>query len=450
MSSDGALVAELFAAYGTVLDPWQVDALDAGLGRDEAGDWVARTVGISTARQSGKTVVLVARALAGALLFGEKTVCIAAHEVRTSKVAFNQLAAIFENYADLSLRVKSIIRAIGREEIVLVDGTRILFTSRSRNTLRGYSIDSYLSDESQLVTPEQWESVLPALSARKNSSAWLFGTAPQQQGDGIIFQRLRDAAWSGEQDESLSWIEYGAPPDCDIDDPAVWAQANPGRILPEAIRAERRELSAEGFRRERLNIWSTHGAASAVDAELWAQAAQPGRVAGNVKPTAIGLDMSPDREISLAAGWLIDDNSVHIELLETRRDPGDVASIVDDLTKKCGRRIAIVIDQASPAASLIVPLQLARCTVIVTSAADMGAACGGLTDDLSSRTVTHAGQPILDNAVSHARRRPIGQAGAYGYDRTQAAVSISPLVAAALARHGARVHKRRSSGAVFV
>jgi hypothetical protein len=78
--NDAELVVDLAAAYGTQLDPWQVDALDAGLGVRPDGSWAAKTVGVNIARQNGKSVILTVRALAGALLFGERVIICSAHE----------------------------------------------------------------------------------------------------------------------------------------------------------------------------------------------------------------------------------------------------------------------------------------------------------------------------------------------------------------------------------
>jgi phage terminase large subunit-like protein len=91
----------LAAGYGTPLDPWQVDVLEAGCGIREDGSWAARTVGANISRQNGKSVVLVVRALAGALLFGEKVIICSAHEQKTSRVLFRNLLAL--NSAILSL-----------------------------------------------------------------------------------------------------------------------------------------------------------------------------------------------------------------------------------------------------------------------------------------------------------------------------------------------------------
>ena len=74
-------------------------------------------------------------------------------------------------------------------------------------------------------------------------------------------------------------------------------------------------------------------------------------------------------------------------------------------------------------------------------------ACGGFLDDVLAGRLSHAEQPQLNAAVEGARRRPIGDAGAFGWDRRDGAVFVAPLVAATLARFGAVTAGRRKTGA---
>ena len=123
------------------------------------GLWAAETVGCNVLAQNGKSVVLIARALAGALLFGEKVIILQRARTEDRRgCCFMSLLSYFENFNDLSRRVQSIGRALGREEIWLQGGTHIFFPARTRSTLRGWSIDCYLADEAQLLTDAQWES----------------------------------------------------------------------------------------------------------------------------------------------------------------------------------------------------------------------------------------------------------------------------------------------------
>ena len=445
--NDYELVVELSRAYGAELDDWQVDVLKAGCGVRPGGAWAAKTVCCNVSRQNGKSWILCARALAGALLFGEKTIIASAHEQKTSRLLFLNLCGYFENFTDLSKRVKSIGRALGREEIWLRDGTHIFFPARTRNTLRGWSIDCYLADEAQLLTDQQWESVKPAMSARPNSTAWMFGTAPQLTTDAEVFGRLRRTAYEG-SDRGLVWVEYGAEPGCDLDDRDQWAIANPGRVETSAIEAERLELSAAGFARERLNHWPVDRVEQVVDPDLWAGLVAAGPPDGT-PPSALAVDASPDRTMAVAGCWL-DDDRPHVELIaaDYANDPLNALQFVID---RAGRRIPVVIDGASPAASMVPALAAQRCRVVLTTAAEMARATASFLDDVTAGRLSHAGQPQLDAAVAGARRRPVGHAGAFAWDRADRSVFVAPLVSATLARHGAVTPGRpRTNRAVFV
>src|SRR6516164_4836892 len=300
--NDAQEVVDLSASFGTELDPWQVDVLRAGCGVRLNGQWAAKTLGCNLSRQNGKSWILIARALAGALLFGEKTIVISTHEQKTSRQLFQNICAYFENYTMLSRRVRSIGKALGREEIWLLDGTHLVFPARTRSAIRGWSIDAYLADEAQLVTDAMWESVKPAMSARPNAVSWMFGTSPQLTTDAEVFGRLRRTAHEG-SDPGLAWVEYGAEPGCDLDDREQWAAANPGRVETSAIEAERLELSAAGFARERLNHWPVDRVEQVVAPDLWAGLVAAGPPDGT-PPSALAVDASPDRTMAVAGCWL--------------------------------------------------------------------------------------------------------------------------------------------------
>ena len=443
-SNDADLIVELMGSYGTQLDPWQVDVLRAGCGVLADGSWATPTVGINVPRQNGKSVVLQARALAGALLFGERVIILSAHEQRTSRLLFEGLRDYFDGYSDLSRRVHSVIAALGREEIRLKDGTRIVFPSRTRSNLRGFSIDLLLLDEAQLLTDEQWEASRPALAARENPVVWLAGTSPQLTTDAAVFGRLRAAAYEG-TDAGLAWTEYGAPDDANMTDPAVWRGANPGRVSLEAMEAERRELSPGGFLRERLNVWPTDRTEQVIDPQWWAQLVGSGPMDGSA-PQALAVDAGHDRSAVVVGGWNLGDGKTYVEIVDSGHDLLEAAQF---LLAKAGRRIPVIVDGMSSARSLEPTLTAARVQVRVTSAAEMAVACGQFLDGVNAGLVVHSGQAQLDAAVEGARRRPIGDGGAFGWDRRDESVVISPLVAATLARFGAATTRPRSGRATF-
>lgn len=449
-ANDAADVIELCSAFGLELDEWQRISLEAGLGLREDGRWASDTVAICAPRQSGKGTVIEALALAGLLVFGQRTIACSAHEARTTRVSFERILGYFDNFDELRRRVKAVQRWAGREQIRLKDGSTILFPARSRGALRGFSCDGLILDEAQFLTASQYEAVLPTLSARPNPQSWLLGTVPSLVGDGEVLGRVRESAL-GPDPGAVCYLEWSADPGSDLDDRAAWAQANPQlgrRISWEAVANERVALTDQGFAVERLGMWPVDRVQAVISAEVWAGLAAEGPVRGT-KPAAIAVDASPSRDVAIAAAWLTDNDRVHVELLATdHHDPLLALQFVVDLA---GRRIPVVVDASSPAGSMVPGLNAQKVKTIVTGARDLAQACGGFYDDVQGGRLTHDGHPQLAEAVAGARKRPLGAAGLWGWDRASGSVFVSPLVAVTLARHGAVTAGRRRTGrATFV
>lgn len=450
-ADDSADVVALAADYGLVLDPWQCEVFGAGLGLESdrpGAPWLSDTVAVLAPRQQGKGVCIEALLLASVFLFEEQVIACSAHEARTTRLSFERLLGYLENYDDLRGKVASVQRWVGREQIRFRSGQLIVFPARSRGALRGYSIDRLVLDESQYLTAAQYEAVLPTLSARPNTQSWLFGTPPTHFGDGEVLTRLRAQALAGRA-ERVTWLEWSAEPGCDLDDRQAWAQANPAlgrRISVEAVMAERAALSDEGFRRERLGIFNVQTEQHAFGgAEVWPALAGPRRDdLGAV--TALGVDRSPDGLVAVCAAYRdFDSGRTHLEVAYLADAVSNLDGVIRWLTENTRPRTPIVVDAVSPAAVAVTHLQAARRNVITTTTAELVRACIGLTDDVMAAMVSHADTPTgdLGRAVDGARRRPVGEAGGYGWDRRDGSVAVSPLVAASLAHWGAVAHGRR-------
>src|SRR5690606_15507213 len=117
--------ADLAASLGTPLDEWQENVLQAAMGERSDGRWAARIVGVSTPRQNGKSQLIVARALAGVLLFDEQTIICSAHQTDTAREVFQRLLDIIDKNPSVSRRVESVMKAIGREYIRFTSGHTI-------------------------------------------------------------------------------------------------------------------------------------------------------------------------------------------------------------------------------------------------------------------------------------------------------------------------------------
>lgn len=388
--------------------------------------------------------IIVARALAGVLLFNEQTIIVSAHQQDTAREVFARILDLIDTHDALSSRVESVMRAVNREYVRFASGQSIRFKARSSGSGRGFSCDCLLLDEAQILDAAAWSAILPTMSARPNPQAWLLGTPPAENDDGEVFERIRRLGVEGKQTH-VAYLEWSADADDPIDDPSTWAKANPAygtRIFDDAISAELASMSEDRFRMERLGMWPQHARHTPViSAAHWRALAGAGPRDG-AAPDSLGVDMSHGGELSVGACWLTGD-AAHIE---PAWSGSDLAAAVDWIIGRAGRRMPVVIDAASPASALMPQLRARRVNVKVSSASDMAAACGMFADRVGAKTLSHDGNEMLAAAVADARKRPIRDAGGWGWDRRDSTSVIHPLVAVTLALFGASGIRRRSSG----
>lgn len=419
------------------------------MGERSDGRWASKFVGISAPRQNGKSQLIVARALAGVLLFGEKMIIISAHETDTAREVWKRLIDIVEANPTLEARVSGRMDAINREFLSFGKGEErqtIKLKARRRSGVRGFSADCLLLDEAQILGKGAWGSIVPTMSARPNPQIWLFGTPPTDEDDPFAFSRVRDSAMA--KKARHTWLEWAAGPDDDFDSPAVWAAANPAfgvRISEEACADDRAAMDDQQFAEERLGIWRVDSHRSVFTVAEWKALGSDGPASG-VKPKALAVDMSYGREqISIAACWHAEDDELFAE--EVWAGP-DASSAISWLRARAGCRIPIFIDGgSSPAASMIPGLKAIRAKVVTTGASDMAKACGLVYDMVKAGTLRHGDGPEQDSlasAVAGARKRPIRDAGGWGWDRRDESVNISPLVAFTLAVLGASSVRRQT------
>jgi hypothetical protein len=434
-----------------VLDEWQENVLEAAMGVRSDGQWATPTVGVSVPRQNGKGALIEARELAGLLIFGEKTIIHSAHEQKTARVGFERILSYFENYDDLRKKVRSTMSALGREHIKLKNGAELHFPARSKGAIRGFSIDCLILDEGQILGDPAWEAIKPTISARPNTQTWVLGTPPTPLDDGAVFTRMRERGLEG-KDHRLCWCEWSAAPGASLNDRDAWAQANPAlglRISEEAIADERNEMSDAGFARERLGVWASEQTLAVIPRDVWDDCRTDSPPPLDSPPSALGLDRWHDGTTALSAAWRDEDGKCHVELIAFDVAP-DVTGVLDEIAARAGRRIPVAVAGDSPAASLIPDLRARRVQVNVTSIGDLGKACVGFYDDVHEGRLTHTGQQQLADALAGAKKRRIGDAGAWGWDRKNPENDISPLMSVTLARFGAAVRKKpKTNRAVF-
>jgi hypothetical protein len=438
---------------GWTFDPWQTGAGQLILSKrpDGAGGSVfgADLVAVSIGRQVGKTFLFGAMTFALSLLTPGLTTIWTAHRAKTAKETFTSMLGMAAQER-VAPHIVQVIRSRGDEAICFTNGSRILFGARESGFGRGFAnVGILVFDEAQILTEAAMEDMIAAQNVAANPLTILTGTPPRPRDPGEVFSTIRQEALAGESEGTL-YIELSADRDADLLDRAQWRRANPSfpsRTPERAMLRMKKNLSEDSFRREALGIWdevSVHK--PLVSAQRWREMADVGPADG-VRPDALGVDMSHGRDIAVAGCW-IDGEQAHVELLWSGSDP---SACVEWLVERAGRRVPVVIDQASPAGSLVPVLKPKKCFVVTTSAANMAQACGLLENRITTDSLTHGAQKRLTDAIMGARRRPIRDAGGWALDRSDPTSSIYPIVAATLALFGATTHKRsNTTGRVVV
>ena len=116
--TDGDGAAQLMAAYGVPLDPWQRTVIDCWLGRDETGAYSVTSAGLAVPRQNGKNVCLEAVEFYGLLVKGEQ-ILHTSHQVVAAKKSFRRLEAMFTDrrHPEIYAQVRD-IRYTDRKSVV--------------------------------------------------------------------------------------------------------------------------------------------------------------------------------------------------------------------------------------------------------------------------------------------------------------------------------------------
>jgi hypothetical protein len=431
---------------GWGFDGWQDGAGRLILAKRDDGMYAADTIMLSIPRQVGKTYLVACIIFALCLTHKNLTVIWTAHRKTTAAETFAQFDGMAKR-PKVAAHVLQVLRGKGDEKILFKNGSRILFGARESGFGRGFTgVDVLVCDEGQIMTEAVMEDMAATQNVAPNPLFFLMGTPPRPKDPAETFLLFRQEALDGESDATL-YIETSADRGCDPMDRQQWRKANPSfphRTTERAMLRLRKKLkNDDSWAREALGIYDELVKQfSPINGVAWANGVDVGPSDGQ-KPAALAVDMSHAREISVGACWLEAD-SAHVEEVWAGVDE---PAAVDWVAVRAGRRRRVVIDGQSPAASMIPALRARGVKVVTGSASDMSRACGLMKSDVEAGRLTHADQESVNDAREGARKRAIGTAGGWGYDRSNPSVNIAPLVAVTLARLGASMSKKSTAKA---
>lgn len=484
-SSGGQAAVALAAVAGLDLDPWQQWCVEQILGEKDELYWngilekwmrksSAYESALIIARQNGKGAVLEAIELAWLFLLGAHTIIHSAHEMPTSKEHFERIEGLVSNTPELKAELArgGIRYSNGDERIKLATGQRLVFKTRTKSAVRGFSPDKIVFDEAMILKPEAVAAMKYASSAQDNAQLIYTGsastTANRTAGESNHFGRARARGMKG-IDPRLFFAEWSpqictdfCPKGCEEHDkpgdPKTWAMANPGmgyRLAFETIQSEYLGDPPEVFNCERLSVgdWPTEDEAwSVISEEGWMNCFDA--LSRGTTPFTFAIDTSPDKRYSaiVVAG---DNGEAGIHTEVTGKD-GEVdyrpgTSWVVERAKQIDRKFRNsqwVIDKATQAGAYWDELEKAGLRLITPTTREYAQACGDFFASVmpiggSTPTIRHLNQPELNSAVAGAEKRDLAEM--WAWDKRNSATDICTLVAAtnAVWGHRKRLNKPR-------
>lgn len=448
--SSGAEVVDLAAAAGLHLDDWQQWVIAGMLGEDPAGRWMAFEAALIVPRQNGKNVILEAVELAGLFLLGERTIVHSAHRFDTCTEHFLRMRELVEGTPDFSRRLakNGIVTANGKEAIKLADGARLKFVARQRGSGRGFTGNRIVFDEAYDLPAKAMGNMIPALAAKSmHDGVQVVYTSSAPHEDSAVLHGLRDRGRSDDPG-SLFYAEWGNDPGTTDDDRDAWYRANPALgvwIDEEFVEKERRALeSSPGeFARERVGIADVprdDEQEPKIPVDKWMLTRLDEDVVVDVHrgEVTFGVDVDTNAagaSIAIGAGTLTDP---YVELIE---DGGGVDWLVARVVElyRDWDPLAIGLNPRGPAGSVLAELldgltqaNIPLDRVHLVTGAEWPQYCGVTYRAIVEERLRHpAGQEQLDEAVSNATERILGEA--FVWDRRKTTTPIAPLAAATIA-----------------
>lgn len=460
----GARKAAVAKALGTPYLPWQRDVADVWGEIDPAtGDLWYDTLVLIGLRQIGKTTLVRADCTETALY---RPKALIRYTAQTRQDGLERLEHDFyEPIRDSALRIMLDDRIgskrrgtpgwwakTGAETIRFRNGSRwgtsaVKATSGHGPTLTKGAIDEAFAHADggieQSMRPAlqtvRGSQLLIASAAGTTASLYLAGkrNAEQARFDSLVEQY----GPMGPTRSRTMFVQYALPEDKDPDDPTSWWYCHPGLgwlTTEEKLVAAREAAEADPweFYRPYVGWWPS------AKRDEWVLPEASLRECAETDPDApdwtgmpvYGIDTAPDRSVTTLG--LAGKSPVSRAWLETvRQDPGTawVVAAAKRMREQFGGRL-VALDGAGPAASLETDLRDAGFEVVLLSAREVNAACGGLYDDVAQTNVRHGGDVELYAAAKAAAKAPSGDSWRWG--RKKSMEDITALYALTLARHG--------------
>ena len=423
--------------------PWQRWLLIHALELRADGRFRFRTVLVLVARQNGKTTLVEIKNLWKLFVLRVPLVIGTAQILDYAEESWDKAVEIVEGIPELNAELVHVDRTNGKKAFRLAGGQRWKIAAASRRGGRSLSADDVNLDElREHHTWDSWAAVTKTTLARTRAQIWAFSNAGDDRS--VVLNDLQDKAQAALEepsgDSSTGIFEWSAPDDCPIDDPEMWALANPSLGYPQGVSVEALASALETdpepiFRTECLCQRVPDLVPSKIPLTAWVKCADPKSAISG--PLVLSWEVSWDRNWgSIGAAGLRSDGLAHLELIDYREGTDWMAGRIGELIRR-HPVLAVVFNPSGPGASLLnevterLPVKLEPASM---TARDMANACGRLYDAVTTAQVRQLGDDRLLEMLRKSATRPL--VDAWAWDLKRSGTDISGLCAVTDALHG--------------
>lgn len=451
----GPAVGIVAALLGKPLMAWQQHVADVILEIDpDTGRLAYDEYTLTVPRQSGKSTFVLAKSThraSATKFFGarQRLVYTAQTRAKAREKWEEDFVADLQASRKFASRV-SVHLGNGNEHMRFPNGSRFGIEANTEKAGHGGTLDEAYIDEAFSHVDNRLEQAFgPAMITRLNKQLGIISTAGWSDASPYLLEKVQVGRRLVEQDvrSGTAYFEWSAPEDADPADEDVWLSCMPALHRPDcpprckahtvsivAIRNEYLKATRSGklsdFRRAYLNQWvpkPREGEETALG--NW-NACRTNPLPEPPTPDALGVGAALDRSVaSIGAATKMDDGTIRVGAVDRREGTDWLAGELVRLQTTHGCPVAI--DEKGPIGDLIPGLEEAGVRVTTAKLNDYINACAGVYDQVQARTLTHEAHPDLDDAVTGARWRQVGDRRAFG--RKESAADISMLEGVTLA-----------------
>jgi phage terminase large subunit-like protein len=395
------------------------------------------TMGVCIPRRAGKTTCLLAVAIGRCLVRPNYTVLFTAQNGTKASARFLELARSLERVnPDADSRGFRILRGAGNQNLTFLNGSHFQVLPPKPDAFRGDAGDMLLLDEAQehdaAASAELLGAILPTMDTRPGAQLVVAGTAGERR-SGLFWDTLKEGR-DGVKGTGI--IEFAAPDTTTSEDagnPELWARSHPGiGTLTDLETIEKRfeKLATPQFLREYLGVWPEDYTQSVIDMERWKSLGEEFKA----KPEnfALAYDVAVDGSVAcIAAAWR-DGEHAYVEIVEHKLGTEWLVPRLNELARK----YRTLIGHDTVGAALVEAEAMNRLRprprVQPLAYRDLAPACAMFMKEFSQGSLRHFDQSSLNEAVSKAVKRPLGENG-WAWGRRASGGDITPLAAATFA-----------------